>query len=769
MKPKALPVLFQNIPLALRKIDRWTMWNYVAIGEGERLKWSKIPVQANNKAASSSNPLTWTNFHEAEAAYFTGRFDGIGFVFINDDHIVGVDLDNCYDENTSKFTNAESENIANSIEGYMEVSPSGTGVKIFTIADIKSAHVDHDKGLEIYNKGRYFTVTGHKISGDMPTELQNLTKFIPERTVRNSGDEFADYNPAVPEWDLERVEMELLPHFSPNCGYTDWLEVGMCLHHQFQGDYEACELWERWSFSDGGVLNYTANACDEKWNTFRKKGGGATLRTLLFKVAQANRKKALDNGDIILGTAPIQNANVFLETKYSSEEGIKLVHYANDFFCYQNTHYSEVEENTVRASTYKFLNLCKKQDRKGNIVPFDPNPTTVSSTIDAIKAMTHLPNNQDAKPPVWLEGYEVGRPEANRLISLKNGLFHLDDRVLLPHSLGFFTQNSLPFSYDPNAKAPLWEAFLNDVWGDDKQSIECLQEMCGYIISGDTSQHKFFNLIGPRRSGKGTINRVLVELLGRHNTVAPELGELCETFGLQPWLGKLLASFTDARAPERNRSAVVSQLLRIVGGDTITVNRKNKEAWHGYLPTRIVIYSNEVLQLSENSNALTGRMIVIKMSKSFYGKEDTELSTKLMGELSGIFNWAMQGLYRRIARGGHFIQPQTGRELLETMEELSNPIGTFIDDVLVYGSDEEVSKDDIFVCYKKWAFKHGLIPGNDLSFKRRFLAATQDKGVTSSSVRVNGKRQHKYLGVCLNDKAKAYIDRQASFEDEDVF
>jgi primase-polymerase (primpol)-like protein len=68
MKPKALPVLFQNIPLALRKIDRWTLWNYVAIGEGERSKWSKIPVQANNKAASSSNPLTWTNFHEAEAA-----------------------------------------------------------------------------------------------------------------------------------------------------------------------------------------------------------------------------------------------------------------------------------------------------------------------------------------------------------------------------------------------------------------------------------------------------------------------------------------------------------------------------------------------------------------------------------------------------------------------------------------------------------------------------------------------------------------------------
>jgi phage/plasmid-associated DNA primase len=191
--------------------------------------------------------------------------------------------------------------------------------------------------------------------------------------------------------------------------------------------------------------------------------------------------------------------------------------------------------------------------------------------------------------------------------------------------------------------------------------------MFGYIISGDTRQQKFFNLIGPRRSGKGTINKVLVALLGQHNTVAPELGELCDTFGLQPWLGKLLASFTDARAPERNRSSVVSQLLRIVGGDTITVNRKNKEAWNGYLPTRIVIYSNEVLQLTENSNALTGRMIVLKMTKSFWSKEDTDLSHKLEQELSGIFNWAMLGLQRRLERGGYFLQPDSGKDLLEVM------------------------------------------------------------------------------------------------------
>ena len=767
MKPKTLPVLFQNIPLGLRSVPRWTLWNYVLIGEGDTQRWSKLPVQSTGKAASSTNPTTWTDFLSAEAAYLTGRFDGIGFVFTGDDHIIGVDLDDCYDDATNQFINAELKTIADGIDGYMEISPSGTGVKIFTLADLHASHVDHDKGLEIYPKGRYFTVTGHKISGELPTQLQDITHLIPERTVRSSGDAFADYNPPLEGWDMAKVEAELLPQFDPHCGYTDWLQMGMCLHHQFQGDLEACEMWDRWSYGDGSVVNYTTNACENKWKTFNQKGGGATLRTLTFKISQNNRNQALAKGDLILGVAPMENAQTFLDSKFSCEEGVKLVHYASDFYAYKGTHYADLEESTVRSDLYKFLDKCKKQDRKGNVVPFAPNPASVSAAMDATKALVHLENHANTRPPVWLNGYSANRPEANKLVSLKNGLFHLEDNILLPHSLGFFTQNSLPFSYDPLAHCPQWLQFLDDVWSEDQESIDCLQEMFGYILSGDTMQQKFFNIIGPRRSGKGTINKVLVELLGQHNTVAPELGELCDTFGLQPWLGKLLASFTDARAPERDRGAVVSQLLRIVGGDTVTINRKNKEAWNGYLPTRIVIYSNEVLQLTESSNALTGRMIVLKMNKSFYGKEDTALSTKLMAELSGIFNWAMVGLHRRIERGGYFVQPKTGQELLETMEEMSNPIGSFIEDALEYEKDADVDKDDVFMCYKRWATKHGLTPGNDLSFKRRFLAATQDKGVSSVSTRIDGKRQHKYSGIKLNEKAQAFIDKQTMFDKEE--
>ena len=765
-KPTCLPVVLANIPIELRSVPRWVMWSFVQVGDGDNRRWAKMPLQTSGRSASSTNPATWTDFISAEQAYNTHKFDGVGFVFSEDDNLVGVDLDDCYDAQQGRFINAAMQHIATQIDGYMEISPSGTGVKIFTRSNPFAAHADHSIGFEAYSKGRFFTVTGHHLSGQVPQGAQDLTGLIPERTLRHTGDSFGDYVAPLEDWDITKVETEILARLDPNMGYSDWLKVGAILHHQFQGDVEACEAWDRWSAQGDDYTSSGEYSCENKWRTF--KGSGATLRSLLFQVNQQDRTAALARGEIILDSGAMNHARTFLDNYYSSEEGYKLVHYADDFFIYAGTHYEVIEEATIRSRVYAFLDKCKKAGKQGALIPFNPSPATVSGALDAIKSIVHLPNHPNTKPPIWLEDYARSKPAASKLVSLRNGLFHLEDSILIPHSLGFFTQNSLPFEYNQAAGCPTWDGFLRSVWTDDQESIECLQEMFGYILSGDTRQQKFFNLIGPRRSGKGTINKVLVALLGQHNTVAPELGELCDTFGLQPWLGKLLASFTDARAPERNRSAVVSQLLRIVGGDTITVNRKNKEAWNGYLPTRLVIYSNEVLQLTENSNALTGRMVVLKMTKSFFNQEDTDLAHKLEQELSGIFNWAMEGLKRRLGRGGHFLQPTTGKEYLDLMAELGNPMGTFAEDALEFDPKSMVKKEDVFVCWKHWALKKSMAPGTEQAFKRRFLAATQERYVMSQQVQIGGERSQVYMGVKLNEKAQKYLDSVETF-DEGVF
>jgi putative DNA primase/helicase len=161
-------------------------------------------------------------------------------------------------------------------------------------------------------------------------------------------------------------------------------------------------------------------------------------------------------------------------------------------------------------------------------------------------------------------------------------------------------------------------------------------------------------------------------------------------------------------------------------------------------------------------------MIVFKMTKSFFDNEDTDLSHKLDQELSGIFNWAMEGLKRRLIRGGHFLQPTSGKEYLDLMEELGNPIKPFANDALDFDPKSWARKEDVFACWKHWALKKSMSPGTEQAFKRRFLAATQEKYVTSYQLQINGERSQVYMGVKLNVKAQKYIDSIETF-DEGVF
>jgi putative DNA primase/helicase len=161
-------------------------------------------------------------------------------------------------------------------------------------------------------------------------------------------------------------------------------------------------------------------------------------------------------------------------------------------------------------------------------------------------------------------------------------------------------------------------------------------------------------------------------------------------------------------------------------------------------------------------------MIVLKMSKSFFDNEDTNLAHKLEQELGGIFNWAMEGLKRRLARGGHFLQPKSGKEYLDLMEELGNPMKPFGDDALEFDPKSWTRKEDVFACWKHWALRKYMSPGTEQAFKRRFLAATQEKYVTSFQMQINGDRIQVYMGVKLNDKAQKYLDSVETFN-EGVF
>src|SRR5206468_2568650 len=133
----------------------------------------------------------------------------------------------------------------------------------------------------------------------------------------------------------------------------------------------------------------------------------------------------------------------------------------------------------------------------------------------------------------------------------------------------FFTVNSLPLAYDPDAPSPKhWLKFLAALWPEDEAAEDTLEEIFGYFICGGNEQQKLFLILGPPRAGKGTIVEVLAALMGRDSVVFPTLKSMTGEFGRWPLIDKLLAVITDARlGPKSDAHAVVESLLAISGGD----------------------------------------------------------------------------------------------------------------------------------------------------------------------------------------------------------
>ncbi|MBN2291802.1 MAG: AAA family ATPase [Pirellulales bacterium] len=159
---------------------------------------TKVPFQVNGQEAKSNDPKTWASFDAVWQRYQKGGYDGVGFVFSYYDPYAGIDLDGCRDPETGKIDEWAME-VIQKLDTYTEVSPSGSGFKCFVKGNLpfdagtgKKKNLDYppkggkdSAGIEVYDKGRYFTLTGRRLDGfpDTPQERDLYwirEKFWPE-------------------------------------------------------------------------------------------------------------------------------------------------------------------------------------------------------------------------------------------------------------------------------------------------------------------------------------------------------------------------------------------------------------------------------------------------------------------------------------------------------------------------------------------------------------------------------------------------------------
>lgn len=150
-----------GIPFILKSQPHWILWNLE--GKTDTFKGTKIPYTPKNPyvRASTTDPTTWESFGYTLSMANMHKASGIGYVFTEDQGIVAIDIDNAISENG---IDEKAKKALDLFAGktYIEKSHSGTGFHILckgTMPEVKL------KGIEVYNSGRYFAITGELFEG----------------------------------------------------------------------------------------------------------------------------------------------------------------------------------------------------------------------------------------------------------------------------------------------------------------------------------------------------------------------------------------------------------------------------------------------------------------------------------------------------------------------------------------------------------------------------------------------------------------------------
>jgi len=397
--------------------------------------------------------------------------------------------------------------------------------------------------------------------------------------------------------------------------------------------------------------------------------------------------------------------------------------------------YRRVDEPQVAVALRQWLNdvyIRKLIGKEWVNVRYKKSRSKIKDILAELEAMVAVYIPTDKHAPASLSG----SLDTEHVIAANNCLLNIKTLPAKqqPLTKDFYTLNYLPLDYAPKAACPQWQAFLESIFtkrrlskkteynekiGDfveqyetvpDELAIEILGEWFGYLMSKETRLQKIFGLIGEKRSGKGTIGRVLRALNGSKNTTE---------HGLQGLLNRTIAIIGDANTAGRSGDSAraVERLKSISGEDGQQINPKNKDYIEvDKLPVRFVLMANKMQDLRDSTGALASRFNILVTTQSFLGCEDLHLIDRLMTELPGIFNWAMEGL-TRLRERGYLQDHPAGIDARDEFEEMSSPMKAFIKDWCVVDEAASVPVDILWMAHGKWADQNG----NNSYSKRKFI------------------------------------------------
>lgn len=301
-------------------------------------------------------------------------------------------------------------------------------------------------------------------------------------------------------------------------------------------------------------------------------------------------------------------------------------------------------------------------------------------------------------------------------LCLNNGIFNIFTKELYPFDPNMVFINKHPVDFDPLKTCDGWISWLKQVV--DETNISVVQELFGYALYRDHQVQKAFMLVGNGGNGKSTFCTVLTRFLGHQNVSNISMQELEEhRFVRAELFGKNANIYADLPSKSMTATSVFKSLT---GGDEVTGEEKCKSRFKFRNYAKQVFSCNQIPMSYDQSDAYFRRWVILNFPNSFVGKSNPLIVQTMTTAdyLSGILNWALEGLYRLLSQN-ELSNNQTLEEVREKYVRLSDSVQCFNNDMIEEDWDSCIVNETLFLVYLEYCRKEKMKPlDSNLFFKR---------------------------------------------------
>ncbi len=332
------------------------------------------------------------------------------------------------------------------------------------------------------------------------------------------------------------------------------------------------------------------------------------------------------------------------------------------------------------------------------------------------------------------------------VLNLENGLFHIWDQQLRPHSPAFLSAIRIPVAYRETATCPAVEQFLDQVLPADCRDL--VWEILGDLVTPERSIQKATCLVGTGGNGKSTFLQLATRFVGLDNVCHLSLQRLeRDRFAAARLFGKLANICPDLPAEPLLDSAVFKA---ITGGDRITAEQKYRDTFEFTPFVRLLFSANQLPVNGYASRAYCQRWLILRFARCFRHTHqeiprqvlDADLSRA--GELSGALNRALPAI-RRLRAAGKFSGGSQTSVLRESCVRRDDPCLAWLDSETLWSPTALIAQDRLYAAYTRSCMRQNRALLTKQMFGRRVREWRPD--LEEAQRVIDGRKQWVYLGL----------------------